>query len=188
MSFYHLQCVVQQNHSGLNHVAGRYFTDLNSVISVKSTSMMSALNLSCVYLLPSFCRKLKSTGSVHCKDISQVCCGFKIWNMLYKNNVKVCFKVFILLTSVHDCLVFIDISSLFFSPVSLAQGRILPWTCQVHEQPPMAETEQDRTLLPARGAGLSAEAGEIFWADFNKHVVMSACVTLAINEGCSIKI
>lgn len=30
----------------------------------------------------------------------------------------------------------------------------------MYEQPAMAETEQDRTVLPPRGAGLSAEAGE----------------------------
>lgn len=30
----------------------------------------------------------------------------------------------------------------------------------MYEQSAMAETEQDRTMLPPRGAGLSAEAGE----------------------------
>lgn len=30
----------------------------------------------------------------------------------------------------------------------------------MYEQPAMAETEQDGTVLPTRGAGLSAEAGE----------------------------
>lgn len=32
----------------------------------------------------------------------------------------------------------------------------------MYEQPAMAETEQDRTVLPPRGAGLPAEAGEMF--------------------------
>lgn len=34
----------------------------------------------------------------------------------------------------------------------------------MYEQSAMAETEQDRAVLPPRGAGLSAEAGETFRA------------------------
>lgn len=34
----------------------------------------------------------------------------------------------------------------------------------MYEQSAMAEAEQDRAVLPPRGAGLSAEAGETFGA------------------------
>lgn len=44
--------------------------------------------------------------------------------------------------------------------LSAFAGWILPRACQVYEQSAMAETEQDRAVLPPRGAGLSAEAGK----------------------------
>lgn len=46
----------------------------------------------------------------------------------------------------------------WYSPVFT--GWILPRARQVYEQSAMAQTEQDWSVLPSRGAGLSAEAGE----------------------------
>lgn len=46
----------------------------------------------------------------------------------------------------------------WYSPVFT--GWIFPRARQVYEQSAMAQTEQDWSVLPSRGAGLSAEAGE----------------------------
>ena len=53
-------------------------------------------------------------------------------------------------------------SSIDLPFLSVFTGRVLPRACEVYEQSAMAEAEQDRTVLPPRGAGLSAEAGETF--------------------------